>query len=395
MLRWLGSAIDEDPDLELLLVVTGMHLQEYQGSTASEIHQSGLPIAAQVPFFGGDDSPVNAAGDLGRGVASIANVLAELNPDWVVLLGDRAEAMSSALAAHALRIPIAHIHGGESTVGALDDGYRHAITKLSSLHLPAADPYRQRIIQMGEDPRTVHNVGALAVESIQRTSRIAAVDLSQDLGLTVREALLLTYHPVTLESDFGMRGLQETLVALRGISERPLVITGANSDPGGRQINQRLQEFAAESGASAVFVPSLGHQRFISLLSTCRLTLGNSSSSYIEAAILGTPAINIGSRQLGRLQPDNVVSVPPDAEAIGEALAGILARPRTRRPVDIYGDGGTSTRIVQHLKLVRRMQSGPKTFFDLPPQAREKGTESVGRESRSLTLEANPSDLGW
>ncbi len=334
---------------ELQLTVTGTHLAEEFGNTYREIEQDRIPIFRKIPILEPGDDAYAVSGMMANALLGFGRYFREEEPDLLILLGDRTEMLAIASAAMNARIPIAHLHGGELTQGAVDDCVRHAITKMSYLHFPSAEPYRRRIIQMGEEPGRVFQVGALGVENIMREHTFSLAELEeQEVVPGGREYAVVTFHPVTLEGSDGTDQIWELLAAMCGKKELFFLITKANADAGGRRINEILAREAAKHD-NLKLVDSLGMKRYLSAVKYARFVLGNSSSGIIEAPALGVPTVNIGDRQMGRLQAESILNCPPKREAIAKAMEQALRMDRTdvKSP---YGNGTASEQIVAVLK---------------------------------------------
>jgi len=369
LLYWLIHDIHAAPDVVLQLVVTGMHLMPQFGRTIEVIERDGFPIAATVDLALDGDSPASMARAIGRGTAGFADVFARLEPDLVVILGDRFEALAAATAAYAECRPIAHIHGGEVTEGALDDGFRHAITKLAALHFTAAEPYRQRVIQMGEPPERVFNVGAPGLEHLMRTPLLPRAELERVLDFALGDtAFLVTFHPATLDDGSPTEQCQELLAALDAFPRARIVFTLPNADPGGRAIMPLLEEYVQRHAPRCRLFASLGQQRYLSLLRCVSVVIGNSSSGLIEAPSAGCATVNIGNRQRGRLRAASVIDCAPLRENIKAAIRQALepgfraTLPHVRNP---YGTGDVAARILQVLRRADLHALRRKPFYDL------------------------------
>lgn len=354
-----------DPEFELDLVLTGQHLVPSAGDTAAAVRADGFTPAAEVDMGLSVDDPVSITEAAGRALAGIANVLAKLAPDLVLLLGDRYEILCCAIAATIARVPIAHIAGGDVTEGAFDDAFRHAVTKLAHVHLVTNVESARRVRQLGEAAEHVHIVGSPGLDLIRSTQVLAREDFFAAVGLAPHEAnLLVTFHPVTLADD-SLAELEELLAALASLRERAaILITGSNADPQGRHVDARLQEFVAEYRA-ARFTPALGHKLYYSALTHMDAIVGNSSSGLYEAPTFGVSTVNIGDRQKGRLRAASVIDCAPERGAIRSALDAALTR--SRWPVvNPYGDGHAAEQIVRILRSIgdpRRLLV--KRFVDL------------------------------
>lgn len=370
LLYWLIHDLHQSSDFELQLLVTGMHLMPRFGHTVEVIEQDGFPIAAKVDLALNSDAPDAVARAIGTGTAEFADVLATLSPDWVVILGDRFEALAAAIAAYTQRIPIVHLHGGEITEGALDDGYRHAITKLAALHLTAAEPYRRRVVQMGESPERTFVVGAPGLEHLVRTPLMSRTELERALELTLGEAsFLVTFHPATLEEGDPAEQCRELLAALDAFPRARVIFTLPNADPGGRAIISVLEDYVQLHPDRCRLFPSLGQQRYLSLLHCVSAVVGNSSSGLIEAPSAGCATVNIGDRQRGRLRAASVIDCAPRRHEIEAALRRVLdpdfraGLSGVRNP---YGDGRVAARILHILRHTNPSAVVRKSFYDLP-----------------------------
>ena len=354
-LRPVLEALRRAPDLELLLLVAGMHLASEFGLTVRDIEADGFPISARVEMLGGGDTPEAVAAATGRGVAGFGEAFARLRPDVVVVLGDRFEMLAAAVAALPFALPVAHIHGGEVSEGAMDNQIRHAITKLAHLHFASAEPHARRIAAMGEEPWRIHTVGAPGLDRLATTEPLPRAALARELGLPEAGPwLLVTFHPVTLEYRDTAAHIDELLAALEK-TDGFIVITYPNADTAGRLIIERIEEFAGRHPRRCRLAKSLGERLYLSLLRHADLMIGNSSSGLIEAPSFGLPVVNVGSRQRGRLRGANVIDVEPSREDILRGIEGAQALPfrvRARAAANPYGDGHAAPRIVEILRSV-------------------------------------------
>ena len=364
-------------DLDLQLVVSGTHLSANHGATVTAIEDDGFPIAARVDILAPGDDTAAIAATMAAGVIRVTATLTDLQPDILVLLGDRYETLAAATAAMLAGVPVAHIHGGEVTEGAFDDGIRHAVTKLAHLHFTAAEPYRQRVIQLGEDPARVLNVGALAMDNLRTLDLMGRDGLAADLGLDLTSPLfVVTYHPVTLADD-PARGARALTDALAQHPDAAIVITGVNADPGRDCVAEILHSFAStRDTARTKVVASLGQRRYLSLLKQADAVIGNSSSGIIEAPAIGTPTVNIGTRQAGRLRAPTVVDCDETPATINAAIDRVLtAGFRKQAPADqSLGDGFAARRMVEVLRTASLGALRVKRFHDLPAAAPRRTT---------------------
>ncbi|MFH1058080.1 MAG: UDP-N-acetylglucosamine 2-epimerase [Pseudomonadota bacterium] len=318
--RPLLTAMAADPELELQLVVAGMHLAPEFGLTVRAVEAEGWPIAARVECLLSSDTPAGAATSLGLAVMGYGQALARLAPDLLVVLGDRFEMFAAAAAAAPLRLPVAHLYGGELTLGAMDDALRHAITKLGHLHFVATADYARRVIQMGEEPWRVTLCGALSLDNLAQLDLPGRAELEADLALRLEPApLLVTYHPETLAAQEPAAQMAEVLAALAEF-RRPSIFTLPNADPGGRGLAAMVQEFCAANPWAQVR-DNLGTRRYFGLMRLAAAMVGNSSSGIIEAPSLGLPVVNIGGRQDGRTRASNVIDVACRRGAIAAGIA--------------------------------------------------------------------------
>ena len=340
-------------DIELELYIGGMHLRERFGSTVSEVEADGFRVAARLDFLRDDDSPLAVAEAIGRGVIAFAGAYAETAPDLLVVLGDRFEMLAAGLAALPLAIPLAHIHGGESTEGAIDESMRHALTKLSHLHFASTEVYARRIVQLGEEPWRVTTSGAPALDAIQDHVPLDDDQLAEH-GVRLRgPTLLVTFHPVTLQRDGTVRQLDAVLQAVDD-SGLDAVLTYPNADAKHAAIVDRLERFV-DGDARFTLVRSLGSDAYYTLLGRTVAMVGNSSSGIIEAASFRLPVVDVGDRQRGRIRPANVVHVEPDVDEIRRALDLVCSDDFRAGLVDLenpYGDGRAALRIADVLATV-------------------------------------------
>lgn len=372
LLREVIRRLDAEPRAHLQLIATGTHLSPEFGSTVDLIEADGIAIDERLEMLLSSDSAVGATKSLGVATLGLADCFARLGPELLVLLGDRYEILGAASAAMLARIPIAHLHGGERTEGQIDEAVRHAVTKMAHLHLVAAEPYGQRVIQMGEDPRRVHVVGSPGLDQISAVARVDRATLAAQLGVDLRRPLLIvTYHPVTLRDAAEDAALEALLIALDRLPETAVVITGPNADPAGRALASRLRAYAS-SRSNTAYETNLGQDRYLSLMAIADAVVGNSSSGLIEAPALAVPTVNIGPRQAGRLRAPSVVDCDETVVEITAALERVLTpgfRSGLQPENSPYGGPGASARIVDLLVSVPLQGLLNKRFHDLPATA--------------------------
>ncbi|MFT9494663.1 UDP-N-acetylglucosamine 2-epimerase [Anaerosolibacter sp.] len=346
--------INEDDKLNLQLIVTGTHLVKQYGNTVDSILHDGFSISDQVDIIMASGTKASIAKSTGLAVNEFSKAYERLATDMILILGDRYEIFAAAAAAMIMNIPIAHISGGEVTEGAQDEQIRHAITKMSHLHFPGAEAYARNIINMGEEPWRVFNVGDPGIENIKHMDFLNQEEIQRELGITVdSETLLVTFHPVTLELDQLPYQIQNLIEALEE-SGKKIVLTYPNADTGSEQIIEQILMFSERDKNVAVF-KNLGSQRYLSIMRLCGAVVGNSSSAIVEAPYLKVPAIDIGDRQKGRLKSDSIIQCGHDKQEIAQAIRDALSvefRAKIQTSNSLYGEGSTSTEIIRALKSI-------------------------------------------
>jgi len=326
LLGWLMKEIESDPDLTLQIIATGMHLSQEFGFTYKTIEKDGFQIDARVEMPLSEDTPVAVTKSMGIGVIGFADALDLLKPDVMVVLGDRFEILAAAQAAMIARTPIAHIHGGESTEGAIDEAIRHAITKMSHLHFVAADSYREKVIQMGEHPDRVFHVGAPGLDAIDRMQLLSRKEFEKGIDFNIgKSCFLVTYHPETLLEIKPGKVMGALLAVLDRFPASKIIFTKPNCDPGNRQIAQLIDDYVLNNPERCLSAISLGQLLYLSALKHADLIIGNSSSGLIEAPAFKIPTINIGERQRGRLRASSVVDCDETFKGIHEAVQQALS----------------------------------------------------------------------
>lgn len=369
LLRWAMEGIRETPGLELQIIATGMHLSPEFGLTYREIEKDGFVIDHKVEILLSSDTPAGLAKSMGLGLIGFGDVLQQLRPDLMLVLGDRFEIFSAVAAAMVARIPVAHLHGGEATEGLIDEPIRHSITKMSQLHFVAAEAYRKRVIQLGENPDRVFLVGGLGIDNIKKLTLLDRPALEASLGFKLgRRNLLVTFHPVTLENATSAQQMAELLAALETLEDTRLIFTMPNADTDGRILFGMIEEFVAVHTNARAFT-SLGQLRYLSCIQHVDGVVGNSSSGLAEAPSFRKGTINIGDRQRGRLRAESVIDCSPERAAIAAALDQLYSpvfQEKLKTVRNPYGDGGASKRVVETLAKIPLEGILKKSFFDLP-----------------------------
>ena len=357
-------------DLELQLVATGMHLSPEFGLTYKEIEADGYPVTDKVEMLLSSDTGVGITKSMAVALMGFGECFERLKPDIVIILGDRYEMLMVASAAMVAKIPIAHIHGGEITEGAMDDAIRHSLTKMSHIHFATTQEYRHRIIQLGENPDTVFHVGSLGVENIREEKLMNKAEFEESIGFSVDDnTIIVTYHPVTLENIPSKVQFEKLLTVIENNVNLRVIFTKANSDTDGRIINQMIDEFAKKYSDRCVAFTSLGRVRYLSALQFCTAVVGNSSSGIIEAPSFHIPTVNIGNRQQGRLCADTVISCGYEVEDIENAIDIAFSKEFRNKLPDMtnpYEKENTSEQIVQKIReLLLKEQGVKKHFYDV------------------------------
>ena len=351
---------------DLKLCVTGTHLLKQFGYTIKEIEKDNLIIDKKISIMSkANTDPIETGKIMARTVSKFSEYFFDSKPDVVLLLGDRFETFEVAAAATVCRIPIIHIAGGETTEGAVDEVFRHSITKMSYLHLASTEEYRKRIIQLGEDPKRVYNTGALGVENVLNVKCLSKKELSKELGFELDKPYgIVTFHPVTLENNSAISQLNELLKVLHNHQDMKFIITKANADQSGEQINIGLDKYAKEND-NCIVVSSLGTLKYFSAIKYSEVVIGNSSSGIVEVPSFNKPTINIGDRQKGRIQAESVINCKPEEKDIEKALKKALKF--NKKVVNPYGNGKTSDKMA---KIIKNSFYGKdidlkKKFYDL------------------------------
>lgn len=369
LLKPLIDEIKSDHDLQLQIVASCMHLSPEFGLTYREIENDGFIIDEKVEMLLSSDSPIGICKSIGLGAISYGESLSRLCPDITVILGDRFEAISFTLASTVSKIPIAHIHGGEVTIGAFDDAFRHSITKMSHLHFTSTEEYRRRVIQLGENPERVFNVGALSIDNINRLSFLSRDELEKELRFKFKERnLMITFHPVTLEENSSGKQFKNLLDVLDELKDTLLIFTKANADTHGRIINKMIDDFVTKNQNKATAFTSLGQLNYLSVMNFVDGVVGNSSSGIVEAPSFKIGTINIGDRQKGRIKADSVIDCEPDKKSIKSALNTLYSQDFEENLKNVknpHGDGNTAPEIKEIIKNYNLNNIIKKEFFNL------------------------------
>jgi len=369
LLRWLMDGINKSTKLDLQIVATGMHLSPEFGLTYQEIENDGFKIDKKIEMLLSADTPSSISKSTGLGLIGFADAFYELNPDIVIVLGDRYEVLVASLAAMFGNIPIAHIHGGETTAGAFDEAIRHSITKMAWWHFVAADEYEKRVIQLGENPERVFNVGGLGVDTIKKTNLLSKDELMIKAGIKFgKKNLLITYHPVTLENKTSQQDFKSLLDVLSKIKDIYLIFTMPNSDSDGRVIKKMINDFVFNQSERSISFTSMGSLNYLSTLQYVDGVVGNSSSGLAEAPTFKIGTINIGDRQKGRLKAESIIDCEPTKKSIRLAidkLYGHKFQNDIHSVQNPYGDGDAIEKILDILLNEDIPKEMKKEFYDL------------------------------
>ena len=368
LLRPLIELIANDNELQLQLIATGMHLSPEFGYTLNEITEAGFMVDKKVECLLSSDSSIGVSKTIALAISGFADALAELTPDLVVVLGDRTEILGAVIATAMVNIPIAHLHGGETTEGAYDEAIRHSITKFSHLHFTSTEAYRKRVIQLGEQPEKVFNVGAIGLDAIKKLKLLNKEEFENSIGFKLKKRnVLITYHPVTLEKEAPIETFENVLTALDELTDTALIFTHANSDKNGRIINKMITEYVSSHKDKAVEFKSLGQLRYLSALQYVDFVIGNSSSGILEVPVFYIPTINIGDRQRGRICNESVINSNNSLEDIKKSITFALDktfREKIQQQKLLYGNGTAAEKILQIIKEHNHI-SIKKSFYNI------------------------------
>lgn len=367
----LIKKINEDEQLNLQLVVTGMHLSPEFGLTYKQIEEDGYKIDEKVEILLSSDTSIGISKSMGLAMISFSEVFDRLKPDMVIVLGDRYEIFSAVSVANISRMPVCHLHGGETTEGAFDENLRHSITKMSYLHFTSTEEYRKRVIQLGESPDRVFNIGAIGIENIKKMNLLSKEELERSIDFKLdKKYAIVTFHPVTLENNTAKNQFKELLLALDSIKDLKVIFTKANSDTDGRIINNMIDEFVLTDKERFISFTSMGSLRYLSAIKYSNVVIGNSSSGIVEVPSFNKPTINIGDRQKGRIQAKSIINCDPVKQEIEKAIEKALSKEFLENIKDIknpYGDGNVSNKIMEKIKyfLENDKINLKKKFYDL------------------------------
>ncbi|ATF15923.1 UDP-N-acetylglucosamine 2-epimerase (hydrolyzing) [Brevibacillus brevis X23] len=369
LLYWLMKEIESDESFELQIVVTGMHLSPEFGLTYKLIEQDGFTIHEKIEMLLSSDTPVGIATSLGLGTIGFASAFDRLKPDIVVVLGDRFETMAAAQAAMIARIPIAHLYGGEITEGLIDEAIRHSITKMAHYHFVSTDSYRKRVIQLGEHPERVFNVGAIGLDNIRKMKLLTKIEFEKSIDFTLGELnFLVTYHPVTLDKIGPEETMVELFAALDDFPNAKVIFTKPNSDTDGRIISKMIDEYVSSNQKRSISFTSLGQLRYLSAIKHVDLVIGNSSSGIIEVPSFKKATINLGNRQRGRYRTDSIIDCDEQRSSIINAIQQGISKEFQQNLQTLqspYGEEYVSLKILEILRNVDYKDSLMKSFFDI------------------------------
>ena len=368
LLYWLIKEINSDDELELQLIATGMHLSPEFGSTFKEIEKN-FKINKKIEMDLSSDTSQSISKSMGLAQISFSQAYSELKPDIITVLGDRYEILSAVISAMISNIPIAHIHGGEITEGSWDNNIRHCISKMAHLHFTASEEYKRRVIQLGEQPNKVYNVGGLGIENIKKLNLLSRSDLQDKINFKFNlKNIMITFHPVTLENNTSKNQFQEILNAVNELKNTNIIFTKANSDLNGKVINQMIDEYVYENPKKSVSYVSLGQEKYLSVLQYIDVIVGNSSSGLLEAPSFKIATINIGDRQKGRICSKSVINCLPIKKNIKKSL-DIVYSPKFQKLLKTvenpYDNGITSKKIARVLKNFNLENILKKQFNDI------------------------------
>lgn len=365
----LLEKIKKEKSFVLQLIVSGSHLSHEFGFTYKEIENDGFIINKKIEILLSSDTPIGVSKAMGLGFISYAEAINELKPDLMVILGDRYESFAAASVCLILNVPVVHLYGGELTEGAFDDSLRHAITKIAHLHFTSTEEYRNRVIQLGENPEFVFNVGAIGLDNIKRMKLLSKIEFEKSIGFKLKKKnIIVTFHPVTLEKQNSEKQFKNLLDAIDELDDTGIIFTKPNADNGGREIISMIDKYVSKNSDRAVCFASLGQLRYLSALKYVDAVVGNSSSGIIEAPSFKIGTINIGDRQKGRIKTDSIIECDYDLKSIKVALKKLYSESFQNLLKKInspYGEGDSAKKIIKVLKKVDLSLIYPKKFYDI------------------------------
>ena len=370
LLSRLMKMVQDDNSTQLQIIATNMHLSPKFGNTYQEIEKDGFTIDKKIPILEEVEDNANATlKSMAKALSGFADAYDELKPDLVVVLGDRYEILAAATAALIERIPIAHLYGGEITEGAYDDAIRHSVTKMSHLHFTSCEEYRHRVIQLGEQPDHVFNVGSIGVENIKKLPLMSKEDIEKEIDFAIDDkTILVTYHPVTLGHRTAKEDIDDFIAALEEMNDLRIIFTMPNSDTGGQAIVEAINTFVTKNPLRAKAFKSLGALRYLSVMQQVTAVVGNSSSGLVEVPSFGIPTLNIGDRQKGRMSADSVYNCDTDKASILQGLDTIMSpafKQKAAATHNPYDKGGTAQAIFEVIRTYPLEQLNQKHFYDI------------------------------
>lgn len=370
LLKPLISKLKNCNEFDVKVIATGTHLSPEFGYTYKEIEKDNIHIDEKVEILMSSDSSIGVSKSLGLAIISFSEVFDRMKPDAVIVLGDRYEIYGVTTAASISKIPVIHLHGGETTEGAFDEAFRHCITKMSYLHFTSTEEYRKRVIQLGENPSRVFNVGAIGIENIVSIDLLSKAELENSIEFILDKPFgIVTFHPVTLESGTAEKQFRELLNALDKVQDMKFIITKANADSDGRIINKMIDDYTEKNKERVISFTSMGQLRYLSAIEHCSVVIGNSSSGILEVPSFKKPTVNIGDRQKGRLQAPSIINCEPIENKILESIEKARSKEfvsSLKNIINPYGDGNTSNKIIEEIKnFFNKSLDLKKPFYDI------------------------------
>lgn len=368
LLKPLMEEFQNDVNFKMQILVSGMHLSPEFGLTYNEIEKD-FKIDKKVEMLLSSDTPAGITKSIGLGIIGFADAIKDLKPDILIVLGDRFETLAVSIAAFIAGIPLVHLYGGELTEGVFDDAIRHSITKMSCLHFTSTEEYRKRIIQLGEQPDRIFNVGSLGLDNIKKLKFLSKSEIEKELNFSFKKYnLLITFHPVTLEKETSGNQFLQLLKALDELEDNMLIFTKANADTEGRLINKMIDEYVEKNKHKSISCTSMGQILYLSTMKYVNAVVGNSSSGIIETPSLGVSTINIGNRQKGRIKAKSIIDCPSEKKEILKAIKKAISKEFKEYIKNVenpYGDGNTAKRIKNKLKNFQFMNINKKSFYNI------------------------------